>query len=79
MPLTPNVDLLLECNFSYMHRGDNDDNDDNEDVQKAQLFHDPEDEFLSPLIGPEEEEEAEEEEKEVGSCFCRILTLLKRT
>lgn len=58
VPLTPNVDLLLECNFAYMHRGED---DDDEDGQETQLFQDPEDEFLSPLIGPEEEEEEEEE------------------
>ncbi|XP_053700425.1 tectonin beta-propeller repeat-containing protein 2 [Synchiropus splendidus] len=42
--LTPDVDLLLECTFSYLH------NDEKQEM---------EDELLSPLIGPEEEEEDE--------------------
>lgn len=42
-PLTPNVDLLLECTFSYMCNSE--ENDEPE----------PQEEFLSPLIGPEEE------------------------
>lgn len=42
-PLTPNVDLLLECTFSYMRNSE--ENDEPE----------PQEEFLSPLIGPEEE------------------------
>lgn len=48
-PLTPDVDLLLECTFSYMHNRENE--------QEQQPIVEPEDEFLSPLIGPEEEEE----------------------
>ncbi|XP_068607933.1 tectonin beta-propeller repeat-containing protein 2 [Brachionichthys hirsutus] len=48
-PPTPDVDLLLECTFSYMH------NPEEEDGQEQHAME--EDEFLSPLIGPEEEEE----------------------
>lgn len=52
VPPTPDVDLLLECTFSYMHAtGD--------DAQEEQPMEEQEDEFLSPLIGPEEEEEVE--------------------
>lgn len=50
VPPTPDVDLLLECTFSYMH------NTEEEDVQEQQPMEEQEDEFLSPLIGPEEEE-----------------------
>lgn len=42
-PLTPNVDLLLECTFSYMRNSEENDGPE------------PQEEFLSPLIGPEEE------------------------
>lgn len=41
------MDLLLECTFSYMQNA--------EEGPDHQLGE--EDEFLSPLIGPEEEEE----------------------
>lgn len=58
VPLTPNVDLLLECTFAYMHRSEE------EDGQEQQPLEEPEDEFLSPLIGPDEEEE--EDKDEVG-------------
>lgn len=60
VPLTPNVDLLLECTFAYMHKSEEE-----EDGQEQQPLEEPEDEFLSPLIGPDEEEE-EEEGDEVG-------------
>ncbi len=53
IPPTPDVDLLLECTFSYMH------NTEEEDVQEQQPMEEQEDEFLSPLIGPEEEEGGE--------------------
>lgn len=53
IPPTPDVDLLLECTFSYMH------NTDEDDRQEQQPMEEQEDEFLSPLIGPEEEEEEE--------------------
>lgn len=58
------MDLLLECNFSYMQRGGQEEEEENE--QKPQLLEDPDDEFLSPLIGPEGEED--ENEEEVGNC-----------
>ncbi|XP_039993388.1 tectonin beta-propeller repeat-containing protein 2 [Xiphias gladius] len=51
VPPTPDVDLLLECTFSYMH------NTEEDDGQEQQPMEEQEDEFLSPLIGPEEEEE----------------------
>ncbi|XP_045917907.1 tectonin beta-propeller repeat-containing protein 2 isoform X3 [Micropterus dolomieu] len=51
VPPTPDVDLLLECTFSYMH------NAEEEDGQEQQPMEEQEDEFLSPLIGPEEEDE----------------------
>ncbi|XP_070698394.1 tectonin beta-propeller repeat-containing protein 2 isoform X2 [Pempheris klunzingeri] len=55
VPPTPDVDLLLECTFSYMH-------DTEEDAgQEQQPMEEQEDEFLSPLIGPEEEEEEEDD------------------
>ncbi|TKS86229.1 Tectonin beta-propeller repeat-containing protein 2 WD repeat-containing protein KIAA0329/KIAA0297 [Collichthys lucidus] len=56
VPPTPDVDLLLECTFSYMH------NTEEEDGQEQQPMEEQEDEFLSPLIGPEEKEEEEDEE-----------------
>ncbi|XP_020509379.2 tectonin beta-propeller repeat-containing protein 2 isoform X1 [Labrus bergylta] len=51
VPPTPDVDLLLECTFSYMH------NTEDGDGQEQQPMEENEDEFLSPLIGPEEDEE----------------------
>ncbi|XP_040916355.1 tectonin beta-propeller repeat-containing protein 2 isoform X2 [Toxotes jaculatrix] len=56
IPPTPDVDLLLECSFSYMH------NTEEEDGQEQLPMEEQEDEFLSPLIGPEEEEEEEEDD-----------------
>lgn len=50
VPQTPDVDLLLECMFSYMH------NTDEDERQEQQPMEEQDDEFLSPLIGPEEEE-----------------------
>lgn len=50
VPPTPDVDLLLECTFSYMHSSE-------EDKEEHQPMKEHEEEFLSPLIGPEEEEE----------------------
>ncbi|XP_042372407.1 tectonin beta-propeller repeat-containing protein 2-like, partial [Plectropomus leopardus] len=47
VPPTPDVDLLLECTFSYMHNAEEDEGQ--------------EDEFLSPLIGPDEDEEENED------------------
>ncbi|XP_028250640.1 tectonin beta-propeller repeat-containing protein 2 isoform X2 [Parambassis ranga] len=55
VPPTPDVDLLLECTFSYMHNSE-------EDNMQEQNQMEPEDDFLSPLIGPEEGEEEEEED-----------------
>ncbi|XP_029900840.1 tectonin beta-propeller repeat-containing protein 2 isoform X2 [Myripristis murdjan] len=57
VPPTPDVDLLLECTFSYMQSSE-------QDGPEHQPMEEQEDEFLSPLIGPEEEEEEEEEEDE---------------
>uniref|UniRef100_UPI003AAE588F tectonin beta-propeller repeat-containing protein 2 n=1 Tax=Centroberyx gerrardi TaxID=166262 RepID=UPI003AAE588F len=54
VPPTPDVDLLLECTFSYMHNSEQDDG------QGHQPMEEQEDEFLSPLIGPEEDEEDED-------------------
>ncbi|XP_041668952.1 tectonin beta-propeller repeat-containing protein 2 [Cheilinus undulatus] len=51
VPPTPDVDLLLECTFSYMH------NTEEDDGQEQRPMEEQEDEFLSPLIGPEEEED----------------------
>ncbi|XP_044021552.1 tectonin beta-propeller repeat-containing protein 2 [Siniperca chuatsi] len=55
VPPTPDVDLLLECTFSYMH------NTVEDDGQEQQPMEEQEDEFLSPLIGPEEEEEEDDD------------------
>ena len=49
VPLTPDVDLLLACTFSYMHRSGEDNG------LKEQPVEEQEEEFLSPLIGPQEE------------------------
>ncbi|XP_008294911.1 tectonin beta-propeller repeat-containing protein 2 [Stegastes partitus] len=56
VPPTPDVDLLLECTFSYMHNSEEDDG------LEQQPMEEQEDEFLSPLIGPEEDEEEEEDD-----------------
>uniref|UniRef100_UPI0037E88311 tectonin beta-propeller repeat-containing protein 2 n=1 Tax=Semicossyphus pulcher TaxID=241346 RepID=UPI0037E88311 len=56
VPPTPDVDLLLECTFSYMH------NTEEDDGQEQQPMEEQEDEYLSPLIGPEDEEEEEEDD-----------------
>ncbi|KAM3838349.1 tectonin beta-propeller repeat-containing protein 2-like, partial [Diretmus argenteus] len=55
VPPTPDVDLLLECTFSYMH------NAEQGDGQEQQPMEHQDDEFLSPLIGPDEEEEEAED------------------
>ena len=55
VPPTPDVDLLLECTFSYMHNTEEDERPEQPSTQG------PEDEFLSPLIKAEAEEEEEEE------------------
>ncbi|XP_068455881.1 tectonin beta-propeller repeat-containing protein 2 isoform X2 [Clinocottus analis] len=49
-PQTPDVDLLLECTFSYMHNTE-------EEGQEQQPMEEQQDQLLSPLIGPEEEED----------------------
>ncbi|KAM3594811.1 uncharacterized protein V6R79_014467 [Siganus canaliculatus] len=54
VPPTPDVDLLLECTFSYLQRTEEDDGEDQHPMDEQ------EDEFLSPLIGLEEDEEEEE-------------------
>ncbi|XP_067469753.1 tectonin beta-propeller repeat-containing protein 2 isoform X1 [Thunnus thynnus] len=56
VPPTPDVDLLLECTFSYMHTTEEDGG------QEQQPMEEQEDEFLSPLIGPEEQEQEVEED-----------------
>ncbi|XP_053191841.1 tectonin beta-propeller repeat-containing protein 2 [Scomber japonicus] len=56
VPPTPDVDLLLECTFSYMHTTEEDDG------HEEQPMEEQEDEFLSPLIGPDEEEQEVEED-----------------
>lgn len=50
-PPTPDVDLLLECTFSYLH------NAQQHDEQEKQPMEEQEEEFLNSQIGPEEEEE----------------------
>lgn len=54
VPPTPDVDLLLECTFSYMHKTEEDDG------QEQQPMEEQEDDYLNPLIGPEEAEEEKE-------------------
>ncbi|KAM7375642.1 hypothetical protein PAMP_005437 [Pampus punctatissimus] len=51
VPPTPDVDLLLECTFSYMHTTDEDGG------QEPQPMEEQEDQFLSPLIGTDEKEQ----------------------
>ncbi|KAF7651682.1 hypothetical protein LDENG_00107190, partial [Lucifuga dentata] len=51
---TPDVDLLLECTFSYMH------DTEQHDGQEKQPMEEQEEEFWSPLIEPEEEDEQDE-------------------
>ncbi|XP_056446464.1 tectonin beta-propeller repeat-containing protein 2 [Gadus chalcogrammus] len=55
VPPTPDVDLLLECSFSYLQASQ-------DPPPGPDLLPNGEDdeEFLSPLIGPEEEEEEED-------------------
>uniref|UniRef100_A0A3Q3JGY5 Tectonin beta-propeller repeat containing 2 n=1 Tax=Monopterus albus TaxID=43700 RepID=A0A3Q3JGY5_MONAL len=52
VPSTPDVDLLLECTFSYMHN-----TEEEQAGQEQQPMEDQEEEFLSPLTGTEEEED----------------------
>ncbi|XP_037342763.2 tectonin beta-propeller repeat-containing protein 2 isoform X2 [Pungitius pungitius] len=54
-PLALNVDLLLECTFSYMH------NTEKNEEQEQQPMEEQEGGFLSPLIGPEEEVDEKDE------------------
>ncbi|XP_075995908.1 tectonin beta-propeller repeat-containing protein 2 [Genypterus blacodes] len=49
--LTPDVDLLLECTFSYLHNAQQDDR------QEQQPMEEQQEEFLSPLIGSEEKDD----------------------
>lgn len=60
-PPTPDVDLLLECTFSYMLNS----------VENDGL--EPEEEFLSPRIGPEEEEVGQNWTKQQLSVFFLLL------
>ncbi|KAM9707770.1 tectonin beta-propeller repeat-containing protein 2 isoform 2-T2 [Menidia menidia] len=53
VPLTPDVDLLLECTFSYMHRS-GEDHGSKERPAEEEEEEEEEEEFLSPLIGPQE-------------------------
>lgn len=48
--MTPDVDLLLQCSFSYMHQGEEGAS------QEQQLCEKPEETFLDPT-GPEEDKE----------------------
>lgn len=50
VPATPDVDLLLQCSFSYMHQGEE------RASQEQQLCEKPEETFLDPT-GPEEDQE----------------------
>lgn len=50
VPVTPDVDLLLQCSFSYMHQGEEGAS------QEQQLCEKPEETFLDPT-GPEEDKE----------------------
>ncbi|XP_062252837.1 tectonin beta-propeller repeat-containing protein 2 isoform X2 [Platichthys flesus] len=59
IPPTPDVDLLLECTFSYMQ------NNDEDDGQEEQPMDEQDDGYLSPLIGPEAED-GDEDDDEVG-------------
>ncbi|XP_060938554.1 tectonin beta-propeller repeat-containing protein 2 [Limanda limanda] len=59
IPPTPDVDLLLECTFSYMQNADEDDG------QEEQPMDEQDDGDLSPLIGPEAED-GDEDDNEVG-------------
>ncbi|XP_047197526.1 tectonin beta-propeller repeat-containing protein 2 isoform X2 [Hippoglossus stenolepis] len=56
IPPTPDVDLLLECTFSYMQNADEDDG------QEQQPLEEQDDGYLSPLIGPEAEDGDEDDE-----------------
>ncbi|XP_034432096.1 tectonin beta-propeller repeat-containing protein 2 isoform X5 [Hippoglossus hippoglossus] len=60
IPPTPDVDLLLECTFSYMQNADEDDG------QEQQPLEEQDDGYLSPLIGPEAED-GDEDDEEVGN------------
>ncbi|XP_026194956.1 tectonin beta-propeller repeat-containing protein 2 [Anabas testudineus] len=51
LPQTPDVDLLLECTFSYMH------NTEEDDRQEKQPMEEKDGGFLSPLFGPEEKDD----------------------
>lgn len=50
VPITPDVDLLLQCSFSYMHQ------DEERASQEQQLCEKPEETSLDPT-GPEEDKE----------------------
>lgn len=50
VPITPDVDLLLQCSFSYMHQGEE------RASQEQQLCEKPEETLLDPT-GPEEDKE----------------------
>ncbi|XP_053290079.1 tectonin beta-propeller repeat-containing protein 2 isoform X2 [Pleuronectes platessa] len=59
IPPTPDVDLLLECTFSYMQ------NNDEDDGQEEQPMDEQDDGYLSPLIGPDAED-GDEDDDEMG-------------
>nr|XP_043904060.1 tectonin beta-propeller repeat-containing protein 2 [Solea senegalensis]XP_043904061.1 tectonin beta-propeller repeat-containing protein 2 [Solea senegalensis] len=48
VPQTPDVDVLLDCTFSYMHTTEDNDG------QRQQPVEEQEEEYLSPLFGQEE-------------------------
>ncbi|XP_028994773.1 tectonin beta-propeller repeat-containing protein 2 isoform X2 [Betta splendens] len=48
---TPDVDLLLECTFSYMHKTEGNDGGEQQPMDEQN------DNFICPRIGPEDEEE----------------------
>lgn len=50
VPITPELDLLLQCSFSYMHQAEE------RASQEQQLCEKPEETFLDPG-GPEEDKE----------------------
>lgn len=65
VPVTPDVDLLLQCSFSYMHQAEE------SERQEQHLFEKPEasEDLLSP-IGPEEDKE------EVGLSSSFIIIII---
>ncbi|XP_056151810.1 tectonin beta-propeller repeat-containing protein 2 [Lampris incognitus] len=74
VPSTPDVDLLLECTFSYMQNAE-----EQVDEQEYQPMEEQDVEFLSPLIGPEEENEEEVHRSSLGNqMFYSTVSCLDR-